>query len=244
MWWINCGNEKWDSTSYKISERYDSEAKWMAFLSFLDVLPKDSRLFAHLVKFCSSAQCLQISIRWCSNQASQYGVQYPTHMPEWRKTDCHGTRTDIPFDHHNLDKTVSKFISQRKSNILVSSSYTPQMRSFSLSQSVSSILLCILRKKHPLRALSDKELRVSWELKAMYCDFPHNTALKKSSPFIRTAEDSITDFFVSWVVQGVRLVLELAVCELIDCISDLFTQSTWIGCLWGRGREWNAIVEE
>ena len=48
------------------------------------------------------------------------------------------TRTDIPFDHHNLDKTVSKFISQRKSNILVSSSYTPQMRSFSLSQSVSS----------------------------------------------------------------------------------------------------------
>ena len=138
MWWINCGNEKWDSTSYKISERYDLEAKWMAFLSFLDVLPKDSRLFAHLVKFCSSAQCLQISIRWCSNQASQYGVQYPTHMPEWRKTDCHGTRTDIPFDHHNLDKTVSKFISQRKSNILVSSSYTTQMRSFSLSQSVSS----------------------------------------------------------------------------------------------------------
>ena len=46
------------------------------------------------------------------------------------------TRTDIPFDHHNLDKTVSKFISRRKSNILVSNSYTPQMRSFLSSWSV------------------------------------------------------------------------------------------------------------
>ena len=29
----------------------------MAFLSFLDVLPKDSRLFSHLVEFCSLVQC-------------------------------------------------------------------------------------------------------------------------------------------------------------------------------------------
>ena len=80
MYMMDESREKWNSTSYNVSERYDSEAKWMAFLSFLDVLPKDSRVFSHLVEFHSSAQCSRISVRRCWNQASQYGVQYPTHM--------------------------------------------------------------------------------------------------------------------------------------------------------------------
>ena len=138
MYMTDESHEKWNSTSYKISERYDSEAKWMAFLSFLDVLPKDSRVFAHLIEFRSSAWCSRISVRQCGNQASQYRVQYPTHMPEWRKTDDVATRTGILFDHHSLEKTVSEFISQKEGNVPVSSSYTPQMRSFSSSWSVSS----------------------------------------------------------------------------------------------------------
>ena len=76
--------------SYKMLDKNDSDANWLAFLSFLVIFPKASKAWAQCIEFLNLARCLWISFRWHWNHDSQKGVQYPIHIPECRNTDWRG----------------------------------------------------------------------------------------------------------------------------------------------------------
>ena len=78
----------------------------------------------------------------------------------------------------------------------------------------------------------------------MQHELPHNTTLKESGPFIRTSENSITNFFILQVVISVRDMMKGMMSELVNCICDPFMQIR--GCLQKifEGIEWDAVVEE
>ena len=206
-------------------------------VSFLNENLQVKRRSCHLVSFFNRNLRLTLRSRHFTSFFRQKSDFCTIEGEEgWATCSCH-----VLFSHHIRQPmwacTWAKCENSRLTTYTALVPFSPSLMGLPAVQ-----FYCILPRKSILQgALSDEELWVSWELKAMYHNLPHNTALKESSPIVRMAEDLIADFFILWVVQGVGLVLEWAVCELMDCIGDLSMWSTWIGHLWGRGNVLNRM---